>query len=156
MESIAESLQFDSSMAQLGMLLGNQQWRDVGIYLYSSEIEAEKEYWFNENADPSQGNFGNWPQEFVEYNLNSNPVNVTQIANPEQNGPTRTTFFADPNYAEGTHAINWLPISAQSLYLGPRPGLPGGELGPVRPGLQHPDPGHVRASTSCWWPPIRR
>jgi hypothetical protein len=118
MESIAESIQFDSALARLGMLLGNQSWRDLGVYLYTTEVESESEYWFNTSAQPDQGNYGNWPRDFVQYNLNSTPTVVTQIANPRQTGPDRQLFFSDPNYAEGVYAINWLPISAQSLYLG--------------------------------------
>jgi hypothetical protein len=118
MESVAESIQFDSALARLGMLLNVPQWRDLGVYLYSSEVESETEYWFNASAQPDQGNFGNWPQSFVDYNLNGQPTTVTQIANPRQVGPNRELFFSDPNYSEGVSAINWLPISAQSLYLG--------------------------------------
>ena len=43
---------------------------------------------------------------------------MTQIANPRTAGPDRSLFFADPNYAEGIYAINWLPIESQTLYLG--------------------------------------
>src|SRR5262249_20508752 len=74
MESIAESIQFGSALARLGMLLGNQQWRDLGVYLYSSEVDSAQEYRFNEGAQPSQGQYGNWPQAFVQYDLNGNPT----------------------------------------------------------------------------------
>src|SRR5262249_19904307 len=121
LESIAESIQFYAAMSLLGSMFNNPAWLNIGVYIYTTEVEAEKEYWFNENADPAQGDYGNWPREFVSYNLNSTPTLVTQIANPRSAGPDRTTFFADPNYAEGSSAINWLPIEAQSLYLGDDP-----------------------------------
>ncbi len=121
LESIAESIQFYSAMSQLGAMFNNPAWLNIGVYLYTTEVESEKEYWFNENADPAQGNYGNWPKEFVQYILNSTPTVVTQIANPRSAGPDRTLFFADPNYAEGIYGINWLPIESQSLYLGNNP-----------------------------------
>ncbi len=58
------------------------------LHVYDGDREREGVL-FNENADPSQGNFGNWPQEFVQYNLNSSPL-----------GQVDPTVTADtPSYA---------------------------------------------------------
>lgn len=117
-ESIGESIQFSSSLVLLGMKLNIPDWQNRGIYLYSTEIDSANEYWFNTKADPVNGNYGNYPQDFISYNLNGSPTFITQITNPKQKGPDLSLFFTPPNYGEGAYAINWLPISAQTLYLG--------------------------------------
>ena len=55
LESIAESIQFYSAMSQLGTMFNNTAWLNIGVYIYTTEVEAEKEYWFNEDADPVRG-----------------------------------------------------------------------------------------------------
>jgi hypothetical protein len=77
-----------------------------------------KQYWFNAAADPAAGTFGNYSQEFAQYLLNGQPVNVTQIANVKQNDPKRELFYASDNYAEALYAINWVPTAAWTLFLG--------------------------------------
>ena len=47
------------------------------------------QYWFNANANPAAGNFGNYTSAFGRYLLNGDEVNVTQIANVRQTGIRR-------------------------------------------------------------------
>jgi hypothetical protein len=117
-ESASESVNFSAGLIRLGAELSNPGWVAEGAYLYQTEIEAMNQYWFNVNANPALGNFGNYAQAFAQYLAGGNVVNVTQIANVNQTAIKRTLFFDSPNYAEATYAINWLPTAAWMLFLG--------------------------------------
>jgi endoglucanase Acf2 len=46
-ESTSESMQFNSSLIHWGAITGNDDIRDLGIYLYTTEQSAIEEYWFD-------------------------------------------------------------------------------------------------------------
>lgn len=46
-ESTSESMQFNSSLIHWGAITGNDEIRDLGIYLYTTEQSAVEEYWFD-------------------------------------------------------------------------------------------------------------
>lgn len=48
-ESTSESMQFNSSLIHWGSITGNDDIRDLGIYLYTTEQSAVEEYWFDIN-----------------------------------------------------------------------------------------------------------
>ena len=48
-ESSSESMQFNSALIHWGTVTGNTQIRDLGIYLYTTELSAIQEYWFDIN-----------------------------------------------------------------------------------------------------------
>ena len=48
-ESTSESMQFHSSLIHWGSVTGNDEIRDLGIYLYTTEQKAVEEYWFDMN-----------------------------------------------------------------------------------------------------------
>src|SRR4029077_404557 len=74
-----EAINFSAALIELGLLLGNNEWRDIGMYMYEQEILAAEQYWFNQDAtlgnivprpptDPNKVTYnGNWPDEFVTY-----------------------------------------------------------------------------------------
>jgi endoglucanase Acf2 len=78
---------------------GNAALRDLGIYLYTTEMNAIQEYWFNVHGD-------NFPSNY--------PASVVTMVWGGK-GANATWFSANPQLV---HAINWLPIHAGSLYLG--------------------------------------
>ncbi len=117
-ESASESVNFSAALLRLGMLLSNSAWVAQGAYLYQTEIESMNQYWFNEDADPAAGNFGNYPPEFARYLHDGNVEYVTQVGNVSQTGLKRSLFFDSPNYAEAIYAINWLPTASWMLFLG--------------------------------------
>mgnify|MGYP003300476331 FL=1 len=53
-ESTSESMQFNSALIHWGSVTGNDEIRDLGIYLYTTERTAIDEYWF----DMYDRNFG--------------------------------------------------------------------------------------------------
>ncbi|HEV7866300.1 MAG TPA: glycosyl hydrolase [Chthoniobacteraceae bacterium] len=78
---------------------GDAALRDLGVWLYSTEIAAIEDYWFNVHGDL-------WPKEYT-------PSVVTMVWGGK--GANATWFSANP---EAVHGINWLPFTPASLYLG--------------------------------------
>lgn len=98
-ESSSESMQFNSSLIHWGTITGNDEIRDLGIYLYTTEQTAIEEYWFDmyeRNFVPSQ-----------QYSL------VSRVwGNSYDNG----TFWT--NDIAASYGIELYPIHGGSLYLG--------------------------------------
>ncbi len=98
-ESTSESMQFNSSLIHWGSVTGNDEIRDLGIYLYTTEQTAIEEYWL----DVNERNFG--PEQ--EYSL------VSRIwGNSYDNGTFWTSDIA------ASYGIELYPIHGGSLYLG--------------------------------------
>jgi hypothetical protein len=127
-ESTSEATNFSAGLIELGLLLGNNEWRDIGIYMYEQEILATEQYWFNQDAtlddvvprppiDPNNVTYnGNWPNQFVTYRGPDGRVwHTTIVGILDQRFLKRETFFggADSNYF-----IHVLPMSANTLYVG--------------------------------------
>ena len=98
-ESTSESMQFNSSLIHWGTITGNDEIRDLGIYLYTTEQTAVEEYWF----DMNERNFKNDQQ----YSL------VSRVwGNSYDNG----TFWTSDITA--SYGIELYPMHGGSLYLG--------------------------------------
>ena len=98
-ESTSESMQFNSSLIHWGTITGNDEIRDLGIYLYTTEQTAVEEYWF----DMHERNFKSGQQ----YGL------VSRVwGNSYDNG---TFWTAD---ITASYGIEMYPIHGGSLYLG--------------------------------------
>lgn len=98
-ESTSESMQFNSSLIHWGSITGNDEIRDLGIYLYTTEQTAIEEYWL----DTKERNFkSNQP-----YSL------VSRVwGNSYDNG----TFWTSDITA--SYGIEMYPMHGGSLYLG--------------------------------------
>ena len=98
-ESTSESMQFASSLIHWGTITENEQIRDLGIYIYTTEQTAVEEYWF----DVYDRNFGNNQQ----YSL------VSRVwGNSYDNGTFWTSDIA------ASYGIEMYPIHGGSFYLG--------------------------------------
>jgi endoglucanase Acf2 len=98
-ESTSESMQFNSSLIHWGTITGNDEIRDLGIYLYTTEQTAIEEYWF----DMEERNF----KEDQQYSL------VSRVwGNSYDNG----TFWTSDITA--SYVIEMYPIHGGSFYLG--------------------------------------
>jgi endoglucanase Acf2 len=98
-ESSSEGMNAWAAMVLWGEAMGNTAIRDAGIFLYTTEMNAINEYWF----DVSGSNF---PSGFTR-----------STASMVWGGKTvgdGTWWTANP---EEVHGINWLPITGASLYL---------------------------------------
>ena len=98
-ESTSESMQFNSSLIHWGTLTGQDDIRDLGIYLYTTEQTAIEEYWFDINERNFQPN--------QNYGL------VSRVwGNSSDNG---TFWTAD---ITASYGIEFYPIHGGSFYLG--------------------------------------
>ncbi len=98
-ESSSEAVNAWVSLILWGEATGDRAIRDLGVYLYSTETTAVKNYWFDIYRDC-------FPPEFR--NVDCSIVWGGKIVH--------TTWWTD-NPTE-VHGINFLPITGGSLYLG--------------------------------------
>ncbi len=98
-ESSSEAMNAWTGIILWGQATGDRRTRDLGIYLYTTEMEAINAYWFD-----VLGRFR--PPSFRRSTL-------TMIWGGK--GTYETWFSGKP---EIKHGINWLPFHGGSLYLG--------------------------------------
>ena len=97
-ESTSESMQFNSSLIHWGTITGQDDIRDLGIFLYTTEQTSIEEYWF----DIREQNFN----EQQQYGL------VSRVwGNSYDNG----TFWTSDITA--SYGIEFYPIHGGSFYL---------------------------------------
>jgi endoglucanase Acf2 len=101
-ESSSEAMNAWCGLILWGEAVGDRALRDLGIYLYTTEMNGIDEYWFDVHGD-------NLPKAYT-------PSMVTMVWGGK--GVAATWFSAKP---EHIHGINWLPIHGGSLYLGRYP-----------------------------------
>lgn len=144
-ESTSEAMNFSAALIEIGLLLGNNEWRDIGMYMYEQEILAAEQYWFNQDADlrraPVRGSptpcgsptprgsptpdpncvryNGNWPEKFVTFDgppeRGGGVWHSTLAGRVHQRYVDRATFFGG---IDTTYFIQMIPMSASTLYLG--------------------------------------
>ena len=102
-ESSSESMNFSAATALWGAATGNDIIRDLGIFLYTNEMHAIEQYWFDVDEQV-------FPEEF-----DHNCLGIVWGTK----GVHSTWFSGEP---EMIHGINFLPVTAASLYLGRDPG----------------------------------
>lgn len=101
-ESSSESMNAWAGLILFGEATGNKAMRDLGICLFTTEMNAIHEYWFDVHGE-------NFPKGFTRP-----AVGILWGAN----GSYGTWFSGEPEMIQG---INWLPIHGASLYLGNYP-----------------------------------
>lgn len=98
-ESTSESMQFASSLIHWGTITENDDIRDLGIYIYTTEQTAVEEYWFDMNERTFKPGYG--------YSVASRIWG---------NGYDNQTFWTSDIAA--AYGIELYPIHGGSLYLG--------------------------------------
>ena len=98
-ESSSEAMNAWCGVVLLGEAIGDKALRDLGIYLFTTEMNAIQEYWFNVHGN-------NFPTNY--------PASVVTMVWGGK-GANGTWFSADPQLV---HGINFLPLHGGSLYLG--------------------------------------
>ncbi|NLD47805.1 MAG: glycoside hydrolase [Clostridiaceae bacterium] len=101
-ESSSEAVNAYQAMILFGESIKDNYIRDLGIYLYTTEIQAINNYWFNLYGDVFDKSFNH---------------NTTGMVWGSKYAHS-TWWTADPIEI---HAINWLPITGASLYLATDP-----------------------------------
>jgi endoglucanase Acf2 len=101
-ESSSEAINAWAGLIQWGELTGNAQLRDLGLYLYTTEIEAIHHYWFDSHGLV-------FPKAYQN-------AEVSMVFGGKY---AHNTWWTDePRQIKG---INLLPITTSSLYLGRAP-----------------------------------
>ena len=101
-ESSSEAINAWAGLIQWGELTNNPQLRDLGLYLYTTEIEAIHHYWFDSHGVV-------FPKAYQ--NAEVSMVFGGKYAH-------NTWWIDEPRQIKG---INLLPITTSSLYLGRAP-----------------------------------
>ncbi|MBT5268086.1 MAG: hypothetical protein HOL70_01400, partial [Candidatus Marinimicrobia bacterium] len=101
-ESSSESMNFAAAAFLWGEATGQNDIRDLGIFLHTNETAAVEQYWFDVDNI-------NFPQAYPH-------VAIGMVWGGK--GVHSTWFGADPEFI---HGINILPITSASLYLGRHP-----------------------------------
>lgn len=101
-ESSSEAMNFAAATALWGSVTGNDTIRDLGIYLYTNELHAVEQYWFDIDEET-------FPDTY-----DHNCVGMVWSTKADH----ATWFSGEP---EMIHGINFLPITSASLYLGRYP-----------------------------------
>lgn len=98
-ESSSEAMNAWCGIILFGEAIGDRALRDLGIFLFTTEMNAIHEYWFDVHGE-------NFPRTF--------PASVATMIWGGK-GANATWFSADPQMV---HGINFLPLHGGSLYLG--------------------------------------
>lgn len=101
-ESSSEAMNAWTGLILWGQFSGDEKIRDLGIYLYTTEMTAIQEYWFDIRGE-------NHPADFK-------PIVATLIWGGKMD---HLTWFSPK--PEAIHDINWMPFHGGSLYLGHDP-----------------------------------
>ncbi|ADV65794.1 glycosyl hydrolase [Deinococcus maricopensis] len=101
-ESSSEDMHFANALILWGSVTGDAATRDLGVYLYTNEANAIEQYWFDVNKQTFPAGY-------------THPA----VGMVWGDGADYATWFSgEPEMIQG---INFLPISAGSLYLGRNP-----------------------------------
>lgn len=101
-EPSSEAIHFAHAVALVGLELGDDKLRDLGIFLAASEIAGAEQYWLDVDGDVFPYRFP-WPVAGIVWGA----------------GAQYGTWWTDR--PEETHAISMVPMQAGSLYLARRP-----------------------------------
>lgn len=117
-ESSSEAMQGWGGLYLLGVALDNKDMRDAGIWGWSTEARATREYWYDVDA-PRNSNAGgrkSWPgkgDRQGNYNYEEYPYAYNSNITGKGIG-WWTWFGGDPLYM---HGIQWMPVSPALDYL---------------------------------------
>lgn len=102
-ESQSEAVNAWAALVLYASETNNASLRDAAIWMYTLETNAARDYWFNDGAVKT------FPAGFLR----------TQVANVFDGKSDTATWFGNASAEE--HAIEWLPFTGASLYLGADP-----------------------------------
>jgi hypothetical protein len=119
LESSSEAMNYDAALILYGQATGNTALRDLGVYLYTSELEGVRTYWFSmkNKTDP----FGNQTNVIPAAYLGSaaDGTQRTLVTKLNNNGGSYLGFIGfETSKVAG---IQMLPFSGSAYYLGADP-----------------------------------
>ncbi|MGW5878625.1 glycosyl hydrolase [Nocardiopsis terrae] len=101
-ESSSEGMHFAAATATFGALTGDEELRDLGVYLHTTQASTIARYWQNQGGDT-------FPEDFDE-----------DVVGMVWGDGGDYRIWWDGGHEEH-YGINYLPITAGSLYLGHDP-----------------------------------
>ena len=113
-ESSSEALNAWAGIILFGEATGNQKLRDLGIYLYTTEISAVENYWFDLDKDILSPQFRYRDPSATEYDANREEIQTQASMIWGGKYVYGTWWTAEPLQVQG---INLLPMTGASLYL---------------------------------------
>ncbi|MBB2911320.1 endoglucanase Acf2 [Streptosporangium becharense] len=102
-ESSSEGMNFANALIQWGQATGDTAVRDAGVFIYTTQAAAIREYWFDVRDQNFPAAFGHRTVGMVW----------------GDGGAYATWFSAEPEMIQG---INMLPVTGGHFYLGENPG----------------------------------
>ena len=106
-ESSSESINAWAALILYGQATGNEELTDLGVYLYTTEVNSVNNYWFDIDGDILDSN----------YTASTTSANKHNVASIVWGGKYdyAAWWTAEPLQIQG---INLLPITSASYYLG--------------------------------------
>ncbi|TWJ25333.1 glycosyl hydrolase [Micromonospora endolithica] len=101
-ESSSEGMNFANALIQWGQATGNTAVRDAGVFIWTTQSAAIREYWFDADDENFPAAFGHSTVGMVW----------------GDGGAYATWFSAEPEMIQG---INMLPVTGGHLYMGQDP-----------------------------------
>lgn len=113
-ESASEALNFASALVQWGEATGDAAARDLGVYLYATEIESFNTYYFNVNATDA------FPTDFTQSDQARPGVDVRPAISKLNGAGSQYGGFIGL-LTSNLVGIQMLPFSGGAYYLGTDP-----------------------------------
>lgn len=113
-ESSSEALNAWAGIILFGMATGDTKLRDLGIYLYTTEISAVENYWFDLDKDVLSPQYRYRDASATEYDPNREEIQTQASMIWGGKYVYGTWWTAEPLQVQG---INLLPMTGASLYL---------------------------------------
>jgi endoglucanase Acf2 len=120
LESSSEALNFDAAVIQWGQAIGARAMSDLGVYLYTTELQAVNTYWFSDlnTKDPKGNPTSVIPQQY----LFTGGVQTRQLVTERTSQGGLYVGFIGTDTTNVT-GIQLLPLSGSAYYLGQNPNV---------------------------------
>jgi hypothetical protein len=119
LESSSEAMNFDSSVIQWGEVTGNQSTLNLGVYLYTTELQSVQTYWYS--IDNQTDPYGH-PTDVIPPQYLGSAANGTQrslVTKVTGSGGSYVGFIGQQT--SNVAGIQMLPLSGSAYYLGQNP-----------------------------------
>jgi len=113
-ESSSEAIHAWAGIILFGEAVGDESLRDLGIYLYTTEVSAIENYWFDLDKDVLSPKFRYKDQSATSYDSKREEIQTQASMIWGGKYVYGTWWSAEPLQVQG---INLLPITGASLYL---------------------------------------